>query len=313
MTQEDTQLVARKASTPATSYVDGHGNPMKLTLDSIRELFNVPDATDAEVALFIRVCEGQKLNPFLRELYLIKYDAKSAASIVTGKDTFTQRAETHPHYDGFSAGTIVNRKGVLVEEIGSFVAPGDVLVGGWFEGRRKDWSKPFKHRCMLSEFNKGQSTWRQMAATMIRKVAIVQGLRDMFPKLFVGLYDPAEMRDVAVTSDGVPVEVNQPNVIGTVEPNDAYIEVIDLGKCPVHDVEWRESRGPQGTFMSHKMDDGGYCNPGRAIKLYALSSLNLTQEEVNVHCNEKFGVPSSKLTPEQCTEMFEFYKQQVQE
>jgi hypothetical protein len=93
----------------------------------------------------------------------------------------------------------------------------------------------------------------------------------------------------------------------------AYPQEVELGSCPVHDVAWREQRGSQGTFMSHKMDDGGYCNPGRAIKLYALSSLNLTQEEVNVHCNEKFGVPSSKLTPEQCTEMFEFYKQQVQE
>lgn len=93
----------------------------------------------------------------------------------------------------------------------------------------------------------------------------------------------------------------------------AYPQEVELGSCPVHDVAWREQRGSQGTFMSHKMDEGGYCNPGRAVKLYALSSLNLTQEEVNVHCNEKFGVPSSKLTPEQCTEMFEFYKQQVQE
>ena len=42
------------------------------------------DATDKEIFNFLQICKYQKLNPFLREVYLVKY-GQSPATIVTGK------------------------------------------------------------------------------------------------------------------------------------------------------------------------------------------------------------------------------------
>ncbi|GAH89437.1 unnamed protein product, partial [marine sediment metagenome] len=54
--------------------------------------------TDAEVMHFIKMCWYQKLNPWLREAYLIKYDPKYAASMVVGKDVFLKRASHNPKF-----------------------------------------------------------------------------------------------------------------------------------------------------------------------------------------------------------------------
>lgn len=71
--------------------------------------------------------------------------------------------------------------------------PEERLVGGWCEVLRDGWEKPFKASVNLNEYNTGKSMWAKMPATMIRKVAIVQGLRDAFPDKFQGMYDQAEM------------------------------------------------------------------------------------------------------------------------
>ena len=41
--------------------------------------------------MFIELCKAQKLNPFIREAYLIKFGI-SPANIVVGKDVFVKRA-----------------------------------------------------------------------------------------------------------------------------------------------------------------------------------------------------------------------------
>ena len=42
------------------------------------------NVTDQEVVMFLNLCKAQRLNPFLREAYLIKYGSKPA-TIVTGR------------------------------------------------------------------------------------------------------------------------------------------------------------------------------------------------------------------------------------
>ena len=50
------------------------------------------NVSDGEVMMFMSLCRYQHLNPFLREAYLIKYGSNDPATIVTGKDVFTKRA-----------------------------------------------------------------------------------------------------------------------------------------------------------------------------------------------------------------------------
>jgi hypothetical protein len=45
----------------------------------------------------------------------------------------------------------------------------------------------------MTEYNTGKSSWAKIPATMIRKVALVQALREAFPSDLGGCYDSAEM------------------------------------------------------------------------------------------------------------------------
>jgi phage recombination protein Bet len=169
-----------------------------LSIEIIKK-YVCPKATDQEAYMFMQLCNLQGLNPFLREAYLIKY-GDEAATIITGKDTFTKRADKLPQYDGFKAGIIVvdNSNQCQYRE-GSFLAPGETLLGGWAEVFRKDRAHSFRNEVSLEEYARKKkdgslmSNWKSMPATMIRKVPLVQSLREAFPDEFGGMYSPEEM------------------------------------------------------------------------------------------------------------------------
>ena len=169
-----------------------HGD-VQVSPDILRQLFNAPTATDLEVFHFIQICKAQGLNPFLRDAYLIKYSEKDPASFVTGKETFTQRAEAHPDFDGIEAGVIVDRGGEIKELVGSFYLKTDELLGAWAHVYRKSWDRPISKSVRFEEYDTGRSLWKGKPGTMIEKVAIVQALREAFPSTFAGLYDSVEM------------------------------------------------------------------------------------------------------------------------
>lgn len=178
-------------------YETEHGI-VKLDNDTIKKYLvsGNGNVTDQEVAMFVNLCKYQKLNPFLREAYLIKF-GNSPANIVVGKDTFTKRAYRNPNYKGVKAGIVLmNKESNLIYREGSIKAPGEQLIGGWAEVYLKDTEIPVRAEVSMEEYSKQQSTWKTMPATMIRKVALVQALREAFPEDLQGLYDSAEMRDV---------------------------------------------------------------------------------------------------------------------
>lgn len=188
----------------------------ELSVDIIKK-YICPKATDQEAYTFMQLCNIQGLNPFLKEAYLVKY-GDEVATIITGKDTFTKRADRLPQYDGFKAGIIVtdNTNQATYRE-GSFSVAGEKLLGGWAEVFRKDRAQSFRNEVSLSEYERRKkdgslmSNWRTMPATMIRKVALVQSLREAFPDEFGGMYSPEEM---PVDASTLPVyEAGRPPVI----------------------------------------------------------------------------------------------------
>jgi phage recombination protein Bet len=159
--------------------------------------------SDQEVMMFIALCKFQHLNPFLREAYLIKFGS-SPATMVVGKEVFTKRASKLKECAGWEAGvTITTKDGQIERRAGTLVLKNETLVGGWCKVYRHDWKVPMEHEVSMSEFNKGQSSWKSMPATMIRKVAIVSALRDTFPDSFQGMYDSSEMK---VDEEKLPVQ-----------------------------------------------------------------------------------------------------------
>jgi phage recombination protein Bet len=174
------------------------GDDVRLTPEIVRAYLvsgNAAKVSGGEVAMFMRLCQYQQINPFLREAYLIKYDEKTPASIVVGKEAFTKRAERHADFNGQQAGIIVLTKdGTLDNRIGTVWVKekGETLIGGWAKVYRKNYSIPIEGNALLSEYTTGRSKWATAPATMIRKVALMQALREAFPTSLGAMYDRDE-------------------------------------------------------------------------------------------------------------------------
>ena len=211
------------------SYKTDTGVDITISPSVVKDLLIDPKSkdrvTDQEVILFIELCRSQRLNPFLNEAYLVKY-GDSAAQMITGKETFTKRAHRNPAFDGYEAGVIVQRgEGVSRREGAMFLA-GEKVVGGWAKVYRKDHSRPYVAEAAAVEYNSGQSLWKTKPATMARKVALVQALREAFPDDFSGLYDPAEM---GIGEDGLP---DAPVIVEAVAAPVADVPPADAGAAP---------------------------------------------------------------------------------
>lgn len=163
----------------------------ELTAQDIRQ-YICKQANDIEIRRFLEVCKGNQLNPFLNDAYLVKYGT-SPAQIIVGKGYFTKNAQKAPRFSHFEAGIIVVRDGSYTELIGTFKTKADDLVGGWAKVYLKDSDSPFYHTVSMDEYSKKQSTWKTMPSTMIRKVALVQCLREAFPEELEGIYDTSEL------------------------------------------------------------------------------------------------------------------------
>ena len=172
------------------------------------------NVTDQEIAYFLNLCKYQRLNPLVKECYLIKY-GNQPATMVTGKDALLKRAMRNPKYKGHEAGVIVmdRETGNLEYRVGSLVLPNEDLVGGWAKTYVEGYSIPIEASVSFGEFagykGDGQlnSMWASKPGTMIRKTALVTSLREAFPDDLGGLYDSSEMGVEIDESAMAPVDV----------------------------------------------------------------------------------------------------------
>lgn len=192
------------------------------------------NVTDGEVMMFLSLCRYQHLNPFLKEAYLIKFGSTDPATIVTGKDVFTKRADANPNYKGKKAGVVVLKKdGSIEEREGTMVLPDEKLVGGWAKVFIKD--KEPEYQSVSFEEYAGRkkdgtlnSQWAKKPATMIRKVAVVQALREAFPDRFQGMYaqeEFAEVSDIKLDTEKIVAQEIEQNA-NTI-PFNEEVEVVD--------------------------------------------------------------------------------------
>jgi phage recombination protein Bet len=254
-------------------YNTDHGE-VELSPQIIRNYLVPSDSkvTDQEVQLFLKLCEYQKLNPFLREVYLVKY-GNYPASIVTGKEVFTKRAMANPSFNGLEAGIVIVSNGKVVRREGSMKLPGEQLVGGWARVHIKGHAVPFSDEVSLEEYigKKADGTptqmWATKPGTMIRKVAIVHALREAFPEMFEGLYSQEEINKIdSSTLPETPVVVKDitddcPNVVPVADSDGVvYADAVDITPEPpkqeapkdinnvfMPDVQYRVEKVKSGT------------------------------------------------------------------
>jgi len=196
------------------TYESENGN-VQLSLDIVRNVIaKGKDFTEMEIYSFIKLCQYQRLNPFLGEAHLIKFGDN--VQMVVGIDVFTNRLDEHPLCEGWKAGLILLKDNNVTERTGTFYLKnhGEQIVGAWFKAQRSDWKTEFEWSVTFSEFykeyydKKSQKTkplknWAEMPATMIVKCAIASGARKLFTKDFKGVY----------SSEEIGVDVNQDNII----------------------------------------------------------------------------------------------------
>ena len=214
------------------------GQKIKLTPKIVQDYLVGTSAqiTMPEFKLFTELCKVRKLNPFLREAYLIKYSNNQPASIVVGKDAILKRAVLNSYYDGMKSGIIVtNSQGEMIERKGTFKLPDETLVGGWAEVYRKDWSNSIYSSVSLEEAiqkkgdGKPNSNWSKQPATMIEKVAKVRALREAFVEDLSGMYEAEEM-NVELPELREEDKIIQQNDIPEAEIKETEIKTVDINE-----------------------------------------------------------------------------------
>lgn len=193
------------------------GQEIKLTPKIVQEYIVGSDVpiTNQEFKLFTELCKVRKLNPFLREAYLIKYKAGTPAQLVVGKDAILKRAVLNPNYDGIESGIIVQKAdGTVEERQGTFRLGDEQLVGGWARVFRKDWSHPTYSSVSFNEVaqktGQGQlnSNWGSKGATMVEKVAKVRALRETFVEDLAGMYEAEEMQQEITQEEPIEIQAD---------------------------------------------------------------------------------------------------------
>lgn len=161
------------------------GEKLQLSKSIIKEYLVSGDAdkiSDQEIMMFMSLCKFQKLNPFLKEAYCIKYGT-SPATIVVGKETFLKRAAKNSKYKGHKTGAS--------DETPPKTAWAEVFVEGY--------DNPIRCEVDYDEYvgkkrdGTVNSMWASKPKTMLKKVALVQALREAFPEDFGGMYSEEEI------------------------------------------------------------------------------------------------------------------------
>lgn len=222
-------------------------------------------ATKQEVALFLNQCAMFSLNPFKREIYLIKYKDGEPATFVVGYESYLKRAERTGKWAGLESGT---------EDDPKTGRP----IKAWAKIYRKDWTAPLFHEVYLSEyvqtktdFKTGETVptrfWATKPRTMLKKVAIAQAVRMAFPDEFGGMpYTAEEMpieheklpaTEIKVEKDGKPkpvAEVHAPKRNRDEFDPEAPVEAVEVDPLD-------EAHHDTPEKFSEKMADQPGLNP----------------------------------------------------
>ena len=143
--------------------------------------FIAPTATESELWMFLGLARAYNLNPFKREIHFVKYGSgeNAKAQVIIGYEVYLKRAMETRNLEWWN----VTIEG---ESASDMVAK--------FRAKRKDWEEVFEWEVYRSEFDKNQSTWRTMPKFMLKKCAIAQGMRLLFPEELGGMpYSPEEI------------------------------------------------------------------------------------------------------------------------
>lgn len=213
--------------------IDAFGKLSRTQIELVKRTV-AKGASDDELKLFITVCHGAQLNPFLRQAHLVPFwdskDGIERRAIIVGIDGFRAIAEgsgnyagnDDPEFDGEKElecevweGKAKAKKKIIVPD------KAKVSVYKIVEGQRY----PFSATARWSEYYPGEkkgARWHSMPYMMLGKCAEALALRKAFPKLLSGIYAQEEMEQAN--------QVANPEAVKNVKSSDYILKAISISK-----------------------------------------------------------------------------------
>lgn len=193
------EVIVKEPEKPAMDF-----NELELTKERVALLTRTiaKGATKDELLMFINVCRGLGLSPFLNHIHMVKrWDTKEGrevASIQVGIDGFRSIAESTGAYAGNTDPEFGEPKDITYkpkqgpEQTISVPSSAKVIVTKIVQG------SPYKFTATArwDEFYPGDKQgfmWRDKPHVMLGKCAEAQALRKAFPKVLSGVYAPEEL------------------------------------------------------------------------------------------------------------------------
>jgi phage recombination protein Bet len=228
-------------------------------LEEIRQIF-APKLNTAEFDAFVGMGKASGLNPFLREIWAVKYQDNAPAQIFVGRDGYRKAAQRHYEYDFHECDAVYSndkfKRNSITGEIAHEYNLKDrgELLGAYCIVKRKSSVRPSYTWVKLSEYSTGKSLWNPQTGkpeTMIKKVAECQGLRAAFQDLLGGTY-----------SDGEADSMQQPPVVeNKYSKSKVLMEKLKAAKEQVIDVD---------CTIEEDSETGEIANPQQMKELHAL-------------------------------------------
>ena len=216
--------------------------------------------SEKQVGQALSLIKGRNLNPLANEVYIVAYkkrDGNTEFSLIVSKESFMKRANKNPNYKGFEAGIVViDESGVMIERKGMLKMPNDKLIGGWARVHRKDFDLPVEIFVGMDEYNKKQSTWNSMPATMIRKVALVNALREAFPEDLGNMYTEDDggqtferIKDVTPQETQEEVRARKMQQVEKMKQEQAQLQTKSDTSYPEEDIPTYKNEAAQGELL----------------------------------------------------------------
>lgn len=177
-------------------YVSTDGGELELTPRKVVEELVAPKdraaMTPRNVSMVMATCAAMRLNPLAGDCHIGVF--KGRPTIMPSIDYYQRVAASQATFDGMDSGIVVSgRDGALERRSGCIVPPGCELVGGWATAYDSVRAHPVDVEVALAEYDQGNTMWEAKPATMIRKVAKAQALRELYPGNFGNTYVTEEM------------------------------------------------------------------------------------------------------------------------
>lgn len=230
------------------------------TFQDIKRYFDPQNLlTEKQVGQALSLIKGRNLNPLANEVYIVAYKTKTGGtefSLIVSKEAFLKRAAQNPNYEGFEAGVVtVDDEGIMHERKGAIMLPGDTLVGGWARVYRKNFKVPVEIFVSREEYDKKKSTWNSMPATMIRKTALVNALREAFPEDLGNMYTEDDGGETFDRIKDITPQAPQESREDVVARKMAQIEQFNREQEASHVTPEMEPEAPHEPIQGELLDD----------------------------------------------------------